>query len=268
MFQDKGIFITGAGTGIGYGLCQAFADAGARVGLNDIDEKVANEAATSLNESLPTPFVTPYPCDSANVSSIRAIINEASEQWGRLDIVIANAGITNFGPFLDYTPEAFDRVVSVNLRGTYFTAQAAAQQMIQRGTKNGRIILTASVTGVQGYPNLSTYGMTKAGIIHLARSLAVELGQYGITVNAICPGATLTERTLADDPDYEVNWSAAVPTQRIGQVSDIVNAALFLASPDSQHITGQTIIIDGGWTITSPIPENTPDMPTVSSKLK
>jgi 3-oxoacyl-[acyl-carrier protein] reductase len=110
--------------------------------------------------------------------------------------------------------------------------------------------------------------MTKAGIQHLASVLAVELGEYGITVNAIAPGATVTERTMADDPNYDINWQKVTPNQRVGQVGDIVETALFLASPNARHITGQTIIVDGGWSSLSPIPEETPRIPEKSSKLR
>jgi 3-oxoacyl-[acyl-carrier protein] reductase len=126
--------------------------------------------------------------------------------------------------------------------------------MIALGTENGRIVLLSSVTGVQGFADLTAYGVTKAGIRHMAKALAVALGRHGITVNAIAPGATLTERTLADDPDYDAHWSAVTPTGRAGTVEDIVAAALFLCSAEARHVTGQTIVVDGGWTLQSPIP--------------
>jgi 3-oxoacyl-[acyl-carrier protein] reductase len=158
--------------------------------------------------------------------------------------------------------------MAVNLRGSYFTAQAAARQMIDLGTENGRILLMSSVTGTVAYPNLSAYGISKAGIQHMAKVLAVELGGYGITVNALCPGAILTERTLKDDPAYAANWQGVTPNGRVGHPDDIAAAALFLASPAARHITGQTITVDGGWTQQSPIPEATPELPEESSKLR
>ncbi len=272
-FAGKVVLVTGAGVGIGFGLCQAFAEAGAFVALNDLDSKLANEAAEKINVQLGKRQVKPYGGDIADVDWVREMVNGFAEAHGRFDILIANAGITNFGPFLEYTPTAFDRVMAINLRGTYFAAQAAARQMIERGndghgTSNGRILLISSVTGVQAYNNLSAYGITKAGIRHMASTLAVELGQYGITVNAIAPGATVTERTLKDDPNYAQNWEAVNPNGRVGTVSDIVTTTLFLASPQARHITGQTIIVDGGWTKTSPIPPETPDLPEESTKLK
>lgn len=267
-FNEYAVIVTGAGTGIGFGLGQAFAAAGAHVALNDIDEDIAQEAAAKINASLAREAVTPYAFDVADVEAVRGMVADVVQRHGRLDVVIANAGLSHFGRFLDYTPEAFERVTAVNLRGTYFTAQAAAQAMIATKTKAGRLILMSSVTGSQAYPNLSAYGMTKAGIQHLAAVLAAELGRYAITVNAIAPGATVTERTLADDPQYEANWQQVAPNQRVGYVEDIVQTALFLASPSARHLSGQTIVVDGGWTKLSPIPEETPDIPTESSKLR
>jgi 3-oxoacyl-[acyl-carrier protein] reductase len=153
-------------------------------------------------------------------------------------------------------PEDFDRLTGINLRGTYFSAQIAAKTMISQNIP-GRILLTASVTGTQAYPNLSAYGMTKAGIMHLARCLAVELGNYGITVNALCPGATITPRTLETEPDYAEKWAPISPTGRAATPEDIAAAALFLASPDARQINGVTLTIDGGWTVQSPLPEET-----------
>lgn len=267
-FENYSVLVTGAGRGIGYGICKAFARAGAHVALNDIDAVVAQKAADAINADVEREAVTPYALDVADVTALREMIHTIAEQRGRLDVVIANAGLSHYGRFLEYSPDAFDRVTAVNLRGTFFTAQAAAQTMIARDTVNGRILLMSSVTGIQAYPNLGAYGMTKAGIRHLARVLAVELGAYAITVNAICPGATVTERTLADDPAYDTNWQQVAPNGRVAQVDDIVDTALFLASPAARHITGQAITVDGGWTLTSPIPEDTPDVPDESSKLR
>jgi len=116
----------------------------------------------------------------------------------------------------------------------------------------------SSVTGIQAHLNLGCYGITKAGIRMMAKTIALEVGRYGITVNAISPGATLTERTLHDDPDYESNWASVTPTGRVGYVEDVVAAALYLASPEARHVTGQTLVVDGGWTLQSPLPPEHP----------
>src|SRR5260370_3990 len=175
-FAGKAVLVTGAGTGIGYALCQAFASAGATVALNDIDSTLCQKAAQQINGTLGVARVHPYACDVADVEAVRTMCQRFVDTAGRLDIAIANAGITNYGAFLTYTPEAFDRLTSVNLRGSFFTAQAAARIMIETHIP-GRIILLASVTGIQAHVNLGGYGITKAGIGMLAKSIALALNR-------------------------------------------------------------------------------------------
>lgn len=265
-FSGKAVLVTGAGAGIGYALCQAFASAGAMVALNDRDPALSQSAAGQINDELRVERVFPYTCDVANVETVRLMFQSFVDRTGRLDIAIANAGITNYGAFLTATPDAFDRLTSVNLRGSFFTAQAAANIMIEKHIP-GRIILMSSVTGIQAHLNLGGYGITKAGIRMMAKIIALEVGKYGITANAICPGAILTERTLHDDPDYENNWAGVTPTGRVGYVEDIVAAALYLASAEARHVTGQTLVVDGGWTVQSPLPPEHP-LPESSSNVK
>jgi 3-oxoacyl-[acyl-carrier protein] reductase len=174
-------------------------------------------------------------------------------EFGRIDIACCHAGITSWGKFLDYEEEAFDAVVNTNLRGTYFTAQAAARQMVMQGS-GGRIILTSSVTGNQAVQYLSAYAMTKAGIQMLAKNLVLELSPHGITINAVAPGSITNERNLSDDPDYDTKWAGVIPVRRAGRPADIAATVLFLASDDASFINGQTIIVDGGWTAYSPTP--------------
>jgi NAD(P)-dependent dehydrogenase (short-subunit alcohol dehydrogenase family) len=142
--------------------------------------------------------------------------------------------------------------MQVNLGGTFFLAQVAANQMKQQPS-GGSLLFTSSVTGHQAHKDLAAYGMSKAAIEMLAKNLVIELSQFRINVNTIAPGATLTERTL-DDPQYESTWSKLTPMGRPASVTDIANAALFLVSEDARHITGQNLIVDGGWTCISPSP--------------
>jgi 3-oxoacyl-[acyl-carrier protein] reductase len=259
--------VTGAGVGIGFEICRQFAAEGASVGLNDIDGALAAKAAAGINQQVGRLAAHPYGCDVADVEAVRAMFADFSGKVGRLDVVVANAGLTNFGEFLTYTPEAFDRLTAVNLRGSFFTVQSAAHIMIEKKIA-GRILLMSSVTGGQSFLNLGAYGVTKAGIRHMAKVLALELGKYGITVNAISPGLIITERTLQDDPHAEENWAEVTPIGRTGHVEDIAAAALFLASPEARHITGQTLEVDGGWTTVSPLPSGHPLVPEFSSQLK
>jgi len=266
-FADKGVLVTGAGVGIGYEICREFAAEGAFVALNDIDGALAAQAAAQINAEVGRKAVYGYGFDVADVAAIRFMFADFENKAGRIDVAVANAGLTNFGEFLTYTPEAFDRLTSVNLRGSYFTAQAAAQHMIAKNIP-GRIILMSSITGGQVFLNLGAYGVTKAGIRQMAKVLGVELGKYGITVNAISPGLTITERTVKDDPGADANWAEVTPTGRTGRPEDIAAATLFLASPEARHITGQTLEVDGGWTSTSPMPAAHPAKPEFSSQLR
>jgi glucose 1-dehydrogenase len=153
---------------------------------------------------------------------------------------------------LDYQPESLKQVMDLNLYGTFFLTQKAALQIKKQGS-GGSILLMSSVTGHQAHKNLAAYGMTKAGLEMLAKSLVVELSAFNITINTIAPGATLTERTLMDS-EYLETWSRITPLGKPARVEDIANAALFFVSPASRHITGQTLVVDGGWTATSPSP--------------
>jgi glucose 1-dehydrogenase len=249
-FNGKAAIVTGAGRGIGFEIARQLADRGAAVVLNDIDGSLAEEAVRRIGED--GGICKAVAGDSSEMTTIERMVGMAVSEFGRLDIVIANAGITLFGEFLTYPVASFEAVVRVNLRGTFFLAQAAARQMKEQGL-GGALLFMSSVTGHQAHQNLAAYGMTKAALEMLAKSLVIELSSYRINVNTIAPGATLTERTM-DDAAYEKTWSAITPMGRPASTGDIADAALFLVSDGARHITGQNLVIDGGWTSISPPP--------------
>jgi len=212
--------------------------------VNDIDASRAKEAVAQIRSD--GGQAVAHPGDAGDVDVVRQLVHRAVEAFGHLDLAIANAGLTLFGDVFSCRPEDFRRLLDVNLQGTFFLVQEASKHMHARG-RGGRILLTSSNIGVQPHPGLAPYGMTKAALNMLARSLALELAPCRIAINALAPGATITERTLQDDPNYEQTWKPLIPDGRVARPSDIARAALFLLSADAEHITGHTLVIDGGW---------------------
>jgi len=253
-FAGKTAVITGAGSGIGFEITRQLVLEGASVVLNDIHIKMGEEAANKIRQdSKGIGACVPFPGDASDPGFLDELVRYTTDQFGGLNLAVANAGLTLFKNFFDVKPSDLDAVIDLNFRGTFFFTQATARQMAAQG-EGGRILLLSSVTGIQAYPDLVVYGMTKAAIQLLAKGLTLDLSPHNITINAIAPGATLTERTRKD-PDYKKTWDQLTPIRRVAQPEDMARAALFLLSPDSSYITGQTIIVDGGWTAAGRYPE-------------
>jgi glucose 1-dehydrogenase len=254
-FNNKIAIVTGAARGIGFEICRTLCSQGAKIILNDLDLETAVQAAVLINREYPD-SCTLVAGDCSDLDIIGKLVSAAVEKHGRLDIVIANAGITLFGNFFTYSSQSFNRVMQVNLLGSFFLAQAAANQM-KLQPQGGSILFTSSVTAHQAHKDLAAYGMSKAALEMLAKNLVIELSEFKINVNTIAPGATLTERTLLD-PEYHKIWSRITPMGRPAGVRDIADTALFLVSDKARHVTGQTVVIDGGWTSVGLPPDDIP----------
>jgi 3-oxoacyl-[acyl-carrier protein] reductase len=252
-FKDQVAVVTGAGEGIGLEIARRLAIQGAAVLLNDIKPELATQAAHDIRAE--GGICLGAGGDVGDVQVVRDLVNRTVAEFGRLTIAVANAGLSLWDDFFEFKPEDFQRILAVNLGGAFFLAQAAARQMRQQAT-GGRLLFLSSVAGNQSIATSSVYAMTKKGLEMLARSLVSEVSSYGITVNAIAPGATVTPRTVTVVPDYEAIWSVVIPTGRPCYPSDMANAALFFLSPQADQITGQTLIVDGGWSALSPEPKS------------
>uniref|UniRef100_UPI004048D296 SDR family NAD(P)-dependent oxidoreductase n=1 Tax=Algoriphagus sp. TaxID=1872435 RepID=UPI004048D296 len=249
--MNKVAIITGAGQGIGLAIAQKLVENGTQVLLNDQEKSLTEEAVAGLS-LLKKGAVIGCSGDAADPEVIEELVSLVLKNFGHIDQLVCNAGITLFGNFLDYSREDFMEVTRVNQAGTFFLAQAVAQVMKKQG-QGGAMLFTSSVTAHQSHENLAAYAMSKAAIEMLAKNLVLELAPLGIRINTIAPGATLTERTTAD-PSYVDTWSKLTPLARPAYPEDIAEAASFLLSDAAKHITGQTLIIDGGWTAISPSP--------------
>jgi glucose 1-dehydrogenase len=249
--HNKVALITGAGQGIGLEIAKLLAEKGHHVIINDIEKSLTEDAVEEVLKTSNAKVVG-LSGDSGDLEFIREMVGFAQKEFGNLDAVIANAGITLYGDFWEYDSKDFFEVLRVNMGGTFFLAQAAARVM-KNQENGGSLLFTSSVTAHQAHKNLAAYGMSKAAIEMLAKNLVIELSEFKINVNTIAPGATLTKRT-AMDKDYEKTWSRITPMGKPASVTDIAHAAVFLVSDEARHITGQNLVIDGGWTSISPSP--------------
>jgi NAD(P)-dependent dehydrogenase (short-subunit alcohol dehydrogenase family) len=239
--------VTGAGRGLGRAIALALADAGASVALG-LREVSRDSGVTAAVEALGAP-VLPVQMDMADLQQIGRAVTAVVDHFGRLDILVNNTGIAPTNLALDVTEEDFDRTLAINLKGTFFACQAAAEVMKRQ--KSGRIINMSSQAGFVALPTESIYCMTKAGIAHLTKCLAVEWGQYGINVNAVAPTfihTPGTEPALSSPEFHAETVSKVAALHRIGEPAEVAGAVVFLASPAASLITGHTMIIDGGWT--------------------
>ena len=241
--DGKACLVTGAGRGIGRAIAIALSEAGANVALGLRDAATGRALADEIG-------ALPLQMDVTDLGQVSDAVDAVASEFGRLDVLVNNAGIgPPETPAEDVAVEDFDATVALNLRGTFFASQAAGRVMIGQGS--GRIVNLSSQAGFVALPGEAVYCMTKAAISHLTKCLAVEWGEHGINVNAVAPTFIATPGTepALSDPAFRADVEERIAAlHRIGTPDDVTGAVVFLASPAASLVTGQTLIVDGGWT--------------------
>lgn len=247
--HDKVALVTGARRGIGRGICLALAEEGADIAVNDVEgaeqaESVAQEIRALGRRALVVM------ADVSQPEQVQAMVEQVAGTFDRLDILVNNAGVESIIPFLDITPEEWERVTNINLRGEFLCAQAAARQMISAGN-GGAIVNIGSVQAGMVLPGRAHYAPSKRGVEALTASLAVELAEHGIRVNCINPGLIDTDMTgwVMDDPEILPIVLDKIALKRAGAPDEIGQVAAFLASDKASYVTGQSLYVDGGFRI-------------------
>jgi NAD(P)-dependent dehydrogenase (short-subunit alcohol dehydrogenase family) len=258
LLEGEVALVTGAADGIGLAIARRFAAEGACVALADIRAEAAEDAAAALRDEGHDAIALAM--DVADEDSTEAAVHACAEQFGGLDIAVANAGIIHLAPALDFELAQFRRVLDVNLVGAFLTCRAAARHMVQAGTA-GRLILTSSLFGIRGGRGNAAYSASKFGAIGLAECLAADLAPHNILVNAVCPGqidTPLLRKTVAEKSalpvaggvrDVAQEMLAGIPLGRLGEPDEVSDVFVFLASPLARYVTGQSLVVDGGMTV-------------------
>jgi NAD(P)-dependent dehydrogenase (short-subunit alcohol dehydrogenase family) len=235
--------VTGAASGIGLGIAQLFIKEGAKVIFSDINESGKAAADAAGENAL---FIQ---CDISDIDSVKNLVAKTSNVFGTIDILVNNAGIVRQNPISQTSDEEWNAIINTNLKGPFLLTREVLPTFEKNG--QGKIVNTASIAGIIGYENLSPYCASKGGIIAMTRALALEFAPKKINVNCICPGAIKTGMTkgLEENETMLKQTLMVIPAGRMGDPIDIANAALYLASDESDYVTGTSIVVDGGWSV-------------------
>ncbi len=244
--DGKVTVITGAAQGIGLGCAEEFAAHGAKVVLSDVLAEKCDEEAARIAGEFGVEAIS-IPCDVSKEADVDGLFQKTVDHFGTLDIAVANAGVIKAGSILDLSPEDFDQVLGVNLRGVFLTGQTAAKIMVDKGVK-GAIVNMASTNAVVAIPNQLAYVTSKGGVVQLTKAMALALAEHGIRVNGIGPGSIMTDvlKSVMNDDAARKMILSRTPLRRIGDPREIGQVAVFLASEYASYLTGQTIYPDGG----------------------
>ncbi len=246
-YQDQAVLVTGGGSGIGEQVCLAAAREGARVAIGDRDLDGAERVATAIRAT--GAEAQAFLLDVADPTSVEGFIAAAETSLGRLDVLVNSAGVREIVSVLDLSFEEWQRVIAINLSGTFLASQAFARRLVAAG-KGGRIVNLASTLGLMAAPNRAAYTASKHGVVGLTKQMAMEFGERGIRVNAVAPGVVrtpLTERYF-QDPVMQETIRGLHPVGRWAQPHEVATAILFLAAEENGFITGAVLTVDGGWT--------------------
>jgi 3-oxoacyl-[acyl-carrier protein] reductase len=245
--KGKRVLISGGTSGIGLATARRFLEEDARVFVAGRDQGRIDRARAELQFLGEIGGMT---CDVSREDEVVALVEAAEDALGGIDVLINNAGTSRRDPFLDITPEHWDRIIEINLRGMFLLAQVVSQRMVAQGTR-GVILNMASTNALGGEANLAHYNASKGGVLLLTKTMAVELGPHGIRVNALCPGYIRTPLTSAledeaGEEDEGTEYARSIPLGRIGRAEEVAGAYAFLASDDASFINGAELVIDGG----------------------
>lgn len=248
LLADKRVLVTGGGRGIGLAIVRRMREEGAHVAFCDLVPERVDAALEQLSTAPAAHPVVGFPADVADPAAARGAVDEAVRRLGGLDVLVNNAGIAIAEPFLTSTVEAWDRTMAVNARAAFVVAQAAARVMA--GAGGGAIVTISSTNGILGEVELVHYNASKAAVLLMTKTIAIELAAAGVRANSVCPGFILTDLAYeaGESPESIANYAEKIPMGRVGRPDEVAEAVVFLASDRASFITGTELVVDGGQT--------------------